>query len=86
MHIPTFVEGRKSEKQMLQLKKTKKAKAQELKVLINAIDKVRDTDEDKIKQKNENRYALKFCRNYSITLKDNRHLKNFIVESPLSYF
>ena len=56
---------------MLQLKKTKKAKAQELNVLVNAIAKVRDTDEDKIKEKGENRYAWKFCRNYSITLKDN---------------
>ena len=81
MHIPTFVEGRKSEKQMLQLNKTKKAKAQELKVLVNAITKVRDTDEDQIKQKVENRYARKCCRNYSMTLnKDNRHLKNFNVE------
>ena len=56
---------------MLQLKKTKKAKAQELNVLANAIAKVKDTDEDKIKEKGENRYARKFCRNYSITLKDN---------------
>ena len=90
MHIPTFVEGRKSEKQMLQLNKTKKAKAQELKVLVNAITKVRDTDEDQIKQKVENRYARNFCRNYSMTLKDNfilpfRHLKNFIVKSFLLY-
>ena len=71
MHIQIFVEERKSEKQMLQLKKTKKAKAQELNVLVNAIAKVRDTDEDKIKEKGENRYAWKFCRNYSITLKNN---------------
>ena len=71
MHIPTFVEGRKSEKQLLQLNKTKKAKAQELKVLVNAITKVRDTDEDQIKQKVENRCARNFCRNYSMTLKDN---------------
>ena len=40
---------------MLQLKKTKKAKAQELNVLANAIAKVKDTDEDKIKEKGENR-------------------------------
>ena len=52
---------------MLQLKKTKQAKAQELKVLVNAIAKVRDTDEDQIKQKVENRYARKCCRNYSMT-------------------
>ena len=63
IHIQTFAGGRKSEKQMLQLKKTKKVKAQELKVLVNAITKVKDTDEDKIKQV-ENRYARKFCRNY----------------------
>ena len=88
MHIPTFVEGRKSEKQMLQLNKTKKAKAQELKVLVNAITKVRDTDEDQIKQKVENRYARNFCRNYSMTLnKDNVwHLKNLNVESFLLHF
>ena len=86
MHIPTFVEGRKSEKQLLQLNKTKKAKAQELNVLFNAIAKVRDTDEDKIKEKGEKRYAWKFCRNYSITLKDNRHLKNLNVESFLLHF
>ena len=87
MHIPTFVEGRKSEKQMLQLNKTKKAKAQELKVLVNAITKVRDTDEDQIKQKVENRCARNFCRNYSMTLiiLPFRHLKNFIVKSFLLY-
>ena len=52
----SIIGERKLEKQKIQADKIRSTKKQELKVLTDAISKVRDTDESEVKQQAENRY------------------------------
>ena len=55
----SIIGERRLEKQKMQADKIRSTKKQELKVLTDAISKVRDTDESEVKQQAENRYPYK---------------------------